>query len=132
MLCLIELSFKDMLAVLVGLLALVAALAVVVGYFIRGVKRERGSVKDELIKDLSTLCETHKGKIEELSAGLEGCKAEHAKCEGRINAISAFNLRLQAREIGYQKSINRLERRLGIIETDFTDVSQASEASDFG
>ena len=128
MLCLIDLGWKD----LPGLLALVAIVAAVIGYFTRGVKKERGSVKDETIQELRTLCEVHKGKIADLEQGLRGARQEHAACERKINGITAFNLRLQAREVNYQKTINRLELRLGMDPTDFADVSHAPEDSDFG
>lgn len=132
MLCLIEFSLKEAFAWLMGLLGLVSILAVIVGYFVRGVRKERSSVKDEVIGELQKLGELHKGKIAELSTGLEACKREHAHCERKINGITAFNLRLQARETLYQKTINRLEHRLGIELTDFSDVSQTPEDPDFG
>jgi hypothetical protein len=128
----VDLSFKEVLAVILAFFAVVAILATVIGYFIVQVRKQSGAVKDGLISDLTKLCEFNKDKIDDLTTGLEGCKAEHQKCERRINDITIFNLRLQAREVGYQNSINRLERQLGISQTDFSDVSQAPEASDFG
>ncbi len=131
-LIIVDLSFKEVLAVLLSFLGVVAILATVIGYFIVQVRKQSGAVKDGLISDLTKLCEVNKGKIEDLMKGLEGCKAEHEKCERRINDITIFNLRLQAREVGYQNSINRLEKKLGISQTDFNDVRQAPEATDFG
>ena len=128
MLCLIfDLSVRDVLGVLLGFFGLVAIVATVIGYFLRGFKKEGDSHKDELIDELKDLCTVHKEKIAEVSRGLESCKSEHEKCEMRINDITAFNLRLQARELGYQQSINRLEQRLGLPTTDFINVSHAPE-----
>lgn len=128
MLSLIEFELKD----LPTALAVVAAVALLVGYFVRGVRKESGSVKDETINELKALGEIHKEKIEQLSQGLQACKAEHEACERRINNIVAFNLRLQAREQQYQKTINRLEGRLGMDPTDFSDVIHGPEDPDFG
>lgn len=105
------------------ILTVAAVIALVVGYVYREIKKEGGSRKDEVIAELTTLVTAHKGKIEDLTAGLEGCKAEHARCERSINSITALNLRLQARQQLYEKTINRLELRLGIELTDFIDVS---------
>jgi len=128
MLSLIEVGFKD----LPRILEVVLVLAVIAAYIYREVKRQGGSYKDEVISDLTKLVNGHKGRIEDLTTGLEACKAEHAKCQLKINSITAFNLRLQARETGYQKSINRMEHRLGITPTDFTDVIHAPEDPNFG
>lgn len=128
MLCLIEVGFRDVPQILV----VTAILAVVVAYFYRGFKGERSSYKDEVISDLTKLVGVHKQKIEELTVGLEGYKTEHAKCQRTINDITALNLRLQARQQLYERTINRLELRLGIELTDFINVSHAPEDPDFG
>ena len=113
-------------------MTVVGVLAVLAGYFVRGFRKERGSVKDETIQELRQLCDVHKQKIDQLTEGLKACKAEHEQCERRVNEITAFNLRLQARGQQYEKTINRLEVRQGLEPTDFSKVTHAAEGSDFG
>ena len=128
MLCLIQFGLQELLAVLVVIGIVVAALAVA-WYTLRNQKR---TVKSDAIQDLNDVVEAQSLKIQLLNDGLTSCRAEHEKCERKINLITAFNLRLQAREGLYQKTINRLEARSGLEQTDFSNVSHALEDSDFG
>ncbi len=127
MLCLIEFGLNQLL----GLLALIGIVATVVGHFIFGLGGSKKAAQAAAITTLESLVSAQGDKIRLLDEGLKGCKAEHAACELRVNRITAFNLRLQAREAGYQKSINRLEHRSGIDITDWNDVSHAPEDPSF-
>lgn len=128
MLCLIEFGLSQILS----LFAFLGIAAVAVGHFIFGVGRTKKELRTDAIAELEAVVRAQGGKITLLEEGLKGCKAEHANCELRVNAITAFNLRLQAREQQYQKTINRLESKLGFEITDFNDVSHATpETPDF-
>ena len=117
---------------LLGAFALATVIATLVGHFIFGLGTSKKGFKDAAIKDLRDVVDAQGKKIGFLEEGLKGCKTEHANCEIKVNTITAFNLRLQAREQVYQRTINRLEGKLGVEITDFNEVSHAPEDSDFG
>ena len=116
---------------ILGAFALVAILATLIAHFKFGVFTAKKASDAEAIRLLESVVNAQGEKISLLDEGLKGCKAEHANCEMRVNQITAFNLRLQAREQAYQKTINRLELKLGLEITDFNDVSHAPEGPDF-
>ncbi|PYS67134.1 MAG: hypothetical protein DMF69_23995, partial [Acidobacteria bacterium] len=98
-------------------------------YTLRNQKR---TVKSDAIQDLNDVVEAQSLKIQLLNDGLTSCRTEHEKCERKINGITAFNLRLQAREGVYQRTINRLEAKSGLEMTDFSNLIHAPEVTDFG
>lgn len=117
-----------------ALMVLLAALAGGFWYTFRAqrtkVKGDAAREKADAAKEWREVADAHAATLELLKAGLEKCKGEHALCEQKINLITMFNLRLQARETRYQKTINRLESKLGLEQTDFLDVT--AEDSAFG
>ena len=118
---------------ILGAFALVALVAALVGHFRYGLGAAKKTVRANAIKELELVVLAQGKRIGLLDEGLKGCKAEHATCERRVNAITTFNLRLQARERAYQRTINRMEVKLGLETTDFNDVSHAPpEVTDFG
>jgi hypothetical protein len=71
-------------------------------------------------------------KVAALEEQIGDCEAEHERCNRKVNKLTAFNLRMQAREKKYQSTINRLEHSNGLQITDWSDGSEAPEDSDFG
>lgn len=116
-------------AVALGVLLSLAALFGVAWYTFRAQKK---TVAASALKDWRDVADAQGEKIRLLEEGLKQCRSEHERCERRINRISAFNLRLQARESRYQKQINRLEGALELDVTDFSEVGDAPQDSDFG
>src|SRR5262249_37912906 len=112
-------------------LALVGVVGVLVAQLWAAFKDKGKKQKLDALGELGSVVGAQKEKIDILETGLAACRSEHEQCQRKINAISAFNLRLQAREQRYQTTINRLEVRQGLEPTDFSDVSHAPEDSEF-
>ena len=128
MLCLIQFGLQELLTLLVVIGIVVAAL----GTAWHTLRNQRRTVKSDAIQDLNDVVEAQSLKIQLLNDGLTSCRTEHEKCERKINGITAFNLRLQAREGVYQRTINRLEAKSGLEMTDFSNLIHAPEVTDFG
>ena len=128
MLSLIEFGISQILAAL----ALVAIVATTLAVFAVRFREGKRTSKRDVIQDWRDVVESQNAKLSVLEEGLASCKKEHKECERKINGMTAFNLRLQAREQRYQRKINRLERALNLEETDFGDGIDGEEDSGFG
>lgn len=124
----IEITFGGALTAL-GLVGLVGAAG---GYLFYSFKLQKSTVKANAVREWSEVASALNEKVGLLEAEVERVKGECERCQLKINTITAFNLRLQAREIGYQKRINILERKAGVEITDFNDVAKELEDSAFG
>lgn len=127
MLGFIELTLANI-GVAIGVVIAVATLAGVAYYTFRS---QKPKVRADAIKEFSEAFDGLEKKYELLEAKLKDVESEHQRCERRINRISAFNLRLQAREVKYQRTINWMERRMGQEVTDFSDITDSPEDPDF-
>lgn len=107
------------------ILGLLAAATTALWYAVRGEKRK---VKTNTIEDLTAAYEALQKRVGVLDASFTDATIKHERCERKLNRIVAFNLRLQAREMRYQKTINHLERIAGLDQTDFNDVTEAPDA----
>jgi hypothetical protein len=141
MFSLVELGLKDFGAALVVIGLLVAA-AGYAWYVFRcqkklvrddAAKQRADAAKDkfDVIHDWQTIADVQDRKIELLEEQLKEGKADHASSERKVNRLTAFNLRLQARELKSQKAICEMQLRLRMPVTDFSDVNDP-EDSDFG
>jgi len=123
----IEITLGNVLA----LLALIAVIAVAAGYAFYSFRTQKPKVKTDVIAEWSAITAALEKRLGLLSEDLQRVEGEHARCQLKINEITAFNLRLQGREIHYQRTINKLERNLGWEITDFNDVTATPEDSAF-
>lgn len=110
----------DLLLKVLGLAASVAIIAGGVWYYFSD---SRSKKKLSAAKEWRELAEAHAARVAELVAAVETWKQAHQQCEQKINEITTFNLRLQARERQYQRTINRLELRSGLEVTDWNDIT---------
>jgi chromosome segregation ATPase len=120
------------LASLGGALLVIGLVGVAAGYLFYSFRSQKPKVRADAIAELSRAFEGVKAQCEQLDQKVKNVVAEHERCQRKLNRISAFNLRLQAREVRYQKTINRMERKLGEEVTDFSDITDTPEDPDFG
>jgi hypothetical protein len=124
-LLIIELTFSNV----VTALAAFGIAGTVVGYFIYSARTQKPKVRADAVSEFSQLAEALKTKLELMQGEIGALRGEHERCQRKINEVTAFNLRLQAREYHYQNRINRLERALGLEITDFNDFTASPEDS---
>jgi len=117
---------------LAGAAVLVGLAGAACGYFFYSFRSQKSGVKADAVREWSEVASALNEKLGLLEAELKRVEGECERCQLKINTITAFNLRLQAREIGYQKRINILERKAGVEITDFNAVAQELEDSAFG
>lgn len=132
MVLLIEIGLKEVVAALVILTAVAAA----AGFFYYNFRLQKNKVRDDnargkadAAKEWREVADAHAVKIKDLEDQVSTCKLAHQNCEKTINEITQFNLRLQSRERGYQRTINRLEVKAGLVPTDFNDIRDAPSFS---
>ncbi len=112
-----------------GILVLVSG---AVGVAYNAFRTQRNKLRDDATKQKADaakewreVADAHAEKIALLDLQVKTCKKEHENCELRINDLTEFNLRLQARERGYQRVINKLEIRSKLEPTDWNDITDA-------
>jgi hypothetical protein len=125
---LMEFGLSQILTVL-GIGTLLASAA---GFFYYKFQLQKNEVRDDATKkradaakEWRDVADAHAEKIAILDKSVAAWKKLHETCEENINDLTQFNLRLQARERSYQRTINRLEIRLKIEPTDWNDVTDA-------
>src|SRR6185369_14961189 len=125
---LMDFGFSEIAAAF-GILVLVAGAA---GVAYNAFRTQRNKVRDDATKQKADaakewreVADAHAEKLALLDLQFKTCKKEHEACEFRINDLTEFNLRLQARERGYQRVINKLEIRLKLEPTDWNDITDA-------
>ncbi len=112
-------------------LSIMASFAIAAGYLYYLFRSQKPKVRADAIQELSEAFAALKAKCDLLETKMKEVVAEHERCERKLNNVAAFNLRLQAREMRYQKTINHLERRAGLETTNFDDITEAQEDSAF-
>lgn len=112
-------------------LTVIALLAAGAGFAWYNFRAQKTKVKADAIKDWRDVVDAQNKKIELLEEGLTSCQKQHENDARKINNITAFNLRLQGREVHYQRTINELQGNLGIPMTDWNLLTDAAEDSDF-
>lgn len=113
-----------------GALALIGMVGAAGGYFFYSFRASKATVKADAVRQWSEVADALQQKVGLLETQIDGLKGEHERCQLKVNNITAFNLRLQAREARYQRTINRLERKAGVEITDFNEI-EAPEDSTF-
>jgi len=121
-------GFSEILAGL-GIVVLLAGVAGTAYYSFRSkrnkVRDDATKEKADAAKEWQDVANATKEKLALLDLQLKAAAAAHAACEEQINSLTQFNLRLQSRERGYQRGINKLELRLGLEATDWNDITDA-------
>lgn len=88
-------------------------------------------IRSQALRIWKDLNDGLKQRVGELEAKVAECEKEHTNCNRRVNKLTGFNLRMQARERRYQTTINALEHKLNLPVTDWLDV-ETPEDPDFG
>lgn len=71
------------------------------------------------IDEVDVVLESMRGEIARLNETLQNCHGENRRCEQSINQMTIDNLRLTAKVVQHEFTINQLERKAGLPETDF-------------
>jgi len=123
----VELTLGGFLTVL----AIVGIVGAAAGSFFYSFRSQKATVKADAVHEWSEVASALEKKIGLAEEEIASLKMKDAQCQMKVNNITAFNLRLQAREVRYQRRINVLERMAGVDVTDFNDVTDAPEDSAF-
>jgi cell division protein FtsB len=105
-------------------LAVVAIVALVIAYFVYNFRNSGSQARDKALKNWKDLAESEQAKNAQLVKENERLSAEVRDCAQLRDDFAQHVLRSTAREINYQRCINRLEVMLKLEPTNFDDLTQ--------
>lgn len=108
-------TVKIVVAIVIG----VGAAAGILGVAWFTFRSQARKVKADVVRELNDVIDALGEKIKILKELIDKCAREHKECEEKVNEVTQFNLRFQAREKLSHTTINRLERKLGLDETEW-------------
>lgn len=121
-------QWNPILTAIMLIVGALCALALAIGIIWYKFRQGKDVAQGEALEDWKQLAESRLAVIKELRQSLSDMNAEVGQHQAHLNEclqlrdeFAKHNLRLQARELIYQRCINRLESRLNLMPTNFDD-----------